>query len=277
MASSSIVSGHKFIQPKKPELKPTLEQEIFSERLSRITRAYATINLDYNPIGYAERYQIAQEKVSLHFQAEYPEYTVKQLLSITRVKLPVPNLFEDPDGKLNNDIKSALVYRVNVNIQREDAVKVGVLDDYLHTHMFTIGRFEAPLHKYTFNDKHEIINSRVVGQTRRYYVQDSSKNIDDILQKFGQPNKIHPWSVAVAAYSGSAHYHNDRIYTVYDFNDWKNTDIDLLIGANENGFLESGKVGRVQLYETFTKKQEERRKQGEILTPKKFLKNTSEE
>ena len=115
-------SGHKFKQPPKAELTPK-DLEIFSERTKRITRAFSHIHLDYNPINYPERYALAQEKVNLHLQQEDDEeYITRRLLGITRIKLPVPNLFENSEGEIDNSVKSAIVYRVQVDIEREDAV-----------------------------------------------------------------------------------------------------------------------------------------------------------
>lgn len=267
-------SGHKFIVPKKTELKITKEIEIFQERQKRIINAFKRIRLSYDPQDYSSKKQLANEKISCHLQAEHPDLTSRQLLQITRVKLPVPGLFEDQDGNIDNSVKSALVYRVTVNIQREDAAKAGIYDDYIDSCTFVIGRYEAPNPKYTFNDRHEITNSRVVGQTRRYYIADNKKNIEDIIKRFGGVfYKIHPFTVAIASHSGSMYYHNNKVYTIFDKDDWITSDIDLLIGANQAGFLEADKKGRIELYEQFTKKQEQRRKAGENISPKKFIKD----
>ena len=277
LSGSGQSSGHKYIPPKKQELKPSKDLEIFSERLRRVTAAYAGIHLEYNPIQYSERYQLAQEKVSLRLQLEHPEYALRRLLGITRVKLPVPGLFEDAEGKNDDTVKSALVYKIQVDIEKEDSVKAGAHGDLIHHCLFVIGRYEAPIPRYTFNDKHEITSSRTVGITRKYFIKDTPQNIKEIIKKYGQPFKTYPYTVAIAHPSGSAYYVDNRTYSVYEFEDFLNTSIDDLIDANKSGFLEEGKKDRMELWAQFIKKQTAKRKEGENYTAKKFLKDIDTE
>jgi hypothetical protein len=264
--------GHKYIPPKKAQLKLSRDLEIFNERIKRVTAAYTKIHLDYNPISYPERYQLAQEKVNLHLQQEHEKYVVKKLLGLTRVKIH-SGQFEDSEGIIDNSVKSALVYKIQVDIEREEAVKAGSHGDLMHQCLFVLGRYDAPLPRYSFNDKHEITGSRVVGSIRRYFIKDTPQNIRDIIKRYGDPQKVHPYTVAVAHPSGSMYYVDNRTYTVHEYDDFVNTPIDVLIEANKAGFLEAGKQDRIKLFEQYTKRRDEKRKEGDNLSAKKFLKD----
>jgi hypothetical protein len=264
-------SGHKFRPVQKKESNQK-DLKIFEERTDRIRKAFASIRLDYNPINYPERYAVANEKINLHLQQEYDEkYITRRLLGIKRVKLPIP-LFENSEGEIDDTVKSAIIYRVQVEIEKEDSYKAGARGDLIHSHLFKIGSYEKPNPRYKFNEKHEIIDSRVVGSTRRYYIADTKENIEAVLQRFGEPMKAHPWTVAVAHPSGSAYYLNDETMIIGDFDEWLNNDIQTLIDYSKSGVMELGKK-RLEAFKQFKLLQDEKLSKGVYITPKDFMKN----
>jgi hypothetical protein len=192
-------------------------------------------------------------------------------LQITRVKLPVPNLFEDSEGEIDNNVKSALIYRVQCEIEKEDSFKAGVRGDLVHSVLFKIGVYDRPNPRYTFNDKHEITGSRVVGSTRRYYVADTKQNIEAILQRFGEPHRVHPYTVAVAHPAGSAYFSGNEVFVVSDFDEWVTGDIQTLIDYSKSGIMEYVQK-RLELFKAFKKTQEEKLSKGVLVTEKDFLK-----
>ena len=160
-------------------------------------------------------------------QQEYPNLTVKRLLNIIR-----------SDGEINEKVRSALVYAVEVSISRQESVDIGLYDDYMHSTIFHIGRYNKPRVRPQFDANHNHIDSHVIGSTNRYYLLDSKKNIEDILKKLGNPIKSNPWIVAIAAPSGvEIPYVDGRKYSITNYSDWISGDIHDLIDANKTGFF----------------------------------------
>ena len=243
LVTSDKGSGHKFLAPKprNPNLtKQQLEDtKIFNERLRRTYEAFAKVRLSYNPSDYQTKRSIAKEKASVILQQEYPDLTVKRLLNITRVLLPLgESLYENSDGEIDDKVRSALVYAVEVSIRRQESVDIGILDDYMHNTIFHIGRYYRPRVRPEFDVNHNHIDSHVIGSVNRYYVPDSKKNIEDILKRFGNPIKSNPWIVAIAAPSGvEIPYVDGRKYSINNHSDWLTGDIQDLINANKSGFF----------------------------------------
>jgi hypothetical protein len=171
-------------------------------------------------------------------QQEYPNLTVKRLLNISRVLFPSgESLYENSDGEIDNNVRTALVYAIEVSIRRQESVDIGILDDYMHNTIFHIGRYNMPRVRPQFDANHNHIDSHVIGSTNRYYVSDSKKNIEDILKRFGNPIKSNPWIVTIAAPSGvEIPYVDRRKYSISNYPDWLTGNIQDLINANKSGF-----------------------------------------
>ena len=243
LVTSDKGSGHKFLAPKPRNPNLTKQQQedikIFNERLRRTYEAFAKVRLSYNPSDYQTKRSIAKEKASVVLQQEYPNLTVKRLLNITRVLFPLgESLYENSDGEIDEKVRSALVYAVEVSIRRQESVDIGIQDDYMHSTIFHIGRYNKPRVRPQFDANHNHIDSHVIGSTNRYYVPDSKKNIEDILKRFGNPIKSNPWIVAIAAPSGvEIPYVDGRKYSITNYSDWITGDIQDLINANKSGFF----------------------------------------
>ena len=243
LVTSDKGSGHKFLapNPKNPNLTKQQQEDIkiFNERLRRTYEAFAKVRLSYNPSDYQTKRSIAKEKASVVLQQEYPNLTVKRLLNITRVLFPLgESLYENSDGEIDEKVRSALVYAVEVSIRRQESVDIGIQDDYMHSTIFHIGRYNKPRVRPQFDANHNHIDSHVIGSTNRYYVPDSKKNIEDILKRFGNPIKSNPWIVAIAAPSGvEIPYVDGRKYSITNYSDWITGDIQDLINANKSGFF----------------------------------------
>lgn len=242
LVTSDKGSGHKFLalKTRNPDLTKQQQEDIkiFNERLRRTYEAFAKVRLSYNPSDYQTKRSIAKEKASVVLQQEYPNLTVKRLLNITRVLFPLgESLYENSDGEINEKVRSALVYAVEVSIRRQESVDIGIQDDYMHSTIFHIGRYNKPRVRPQFDANHNHIDSHVIGSTNRYYVPDSKKNIEDILKRFGNPIKSNPWIVAIAAPSGvEIPYVDGRKYSITNYSDWITGDIQDLINANKSGF-----------------------------------------
>ena len=243
LVTSDKGSGHKFLAPKPRNSNLTKQQQedvrIFNERLRRTYEAFAKVRLSYNPSDYQTKRSIAKEKASVVLQQEYPNLTVKRLLNITRVLFPLgESLYENSDGEIDEKMRSALVYAVEVSIRRQESVDIGLYDDYMHSTIFHIGRYNKPRVRPQFDANHNHIDSHVIGSINRYYVPDSKKNIEDILKRFGNPIKSNPWIVAIAAPSGvEIPYVDGRKYSITNYSDWITGDIQDLINANKSGFF----------------------------------------
>ena len=243
LVTSDKGSGHKFLAPKPRNPNLTKQQQedikIFNERLRRTYEAFAKVRLSYNPSDYQTKRSIAKEKASVVLQQEYPNLTVKRLLNITRVLFPLgESLYENSDGEIDEKMRSALVYAVEVSIRRQESVDIGLYDDYMHSTIFHIGRYNKPRVRPQFDANHNHIDSHVIGSINRYYVPDSKKNIEDILKRFGNPIKSNPWIVAIAAPSGvEIPYVDGRKYCITNYSDWITGDIQDLINANKTGFF----------------------------------------
>jgi hypothetical protein len=207
--------------------------------LRRTYEAFAKVRLSYNPSDYQTKRSIAKEKASVVLQQEYPELTVKKLLNITRVSFPLgESLYENSEGEIDNNIRSALVFAVEVSIRRQESVDIGIYDDYMHNTIFHIGCYNKPRVRPQFDANHNHIDSHVIGSTNRYYVMDSKKNIEGILKRFGNPIKSNPWIVSIAAPSGvEIPYVDGRKYSITNYSDWLTGDIQDLINANKSGFF----------------------------------------
>jgi hypothetical protein len=246
LVTSDKGSGHKFLAPKSRNPNLTKQQQedikIFNERLRRTYEAFAKVRLSYNPSDYQTKRSIAKEKASVVLQQEYPNLTVKRLLNITRVLFPFgESLYENSEGEIEDEVRSALVYAVEVTIRRQESVDIDILDDYMHNTIFHIGRYNRPRVRPEFDANHNHIDSHVIGSTNRYYIPDSKKNIEDILKRFGNPIKSNPWIVAIAAPSGvEIPYVDGRKYSITNYSDWKTGDIQNLINANKTGFFSAG-------------------------------------
>ena len=164
---------------------------------------------------------------------------MKRLLNITRVLFPLgESLYENSDGEIDEKMRSALVYAVEVSIRRQESVDIGLYDDYMHSTIFHIGRYNKPRVRPQFDANRNHIDSHVIGSINRYYVPDSKKNIEDILKRFGNPIKSNPWIVAIAAPSGvEIPYVDGRKYSISNYPDWLTGDIQDLINANKTGFF----------------------------------------
>lgn len=239
LVTSDKGSGHKFLalNPRNPNLTKQQQEDIkiFNERLRRTYEAFAKVRLLYNPSDYQAKRSIAKEKASVVLQQEYPNLTVKRLLNIIRVLFPLgESIYENPEGEIDEKVRSALVYAVEVSIRRQESVDIGLYDDYMHSTIFHIGRYNKPRVRPQFDANHNHIDSHVIGSTNRYYVPDSKKNIEDILKRFGNPIKSNPWIVAIAAPSGvEIPYVDGRKYSITNYSDWISGDIHDLIDANK--------------------------------------------
>ena len=138
--------------------------------MRRTYEAFAKVRLSYNPSDYQTKRSIAKEKASVVLQQEYPNLTVKRLLNITRVLFPLgESLYENSDGEIDEKVRSALVYAVEVSIRRQESVDIGLYDDYMHSTIFHIGRYNKPRVRPQFDANHNHIDSHVIGSTNRYY------------------------------------------------------------------------------------------------------------
>jgi len=279
LTSEKESHGFKYQPPPKKESENTKEQDLFSERLNRTVSAFHGLFISYDPPDYSTRKQNAREKANVILQKEYGEkYVSKEFLGMTRVLLSNPNMFENEDGKIDNSVKSALVYHVQITIENPDSVNNGIRGDILDVGgaqcMYTIGRYNYPKIKPSYKD-HELIEKRVVGYTNRYYIKDTPQNIKEILKMFGQNIiKSNPWTVAIGYLDSISMPYGQRAkYSVYDKDEFINTPIDKLIKANKEGFLESNKKGGVEEFERYSKKREKKYEEGKILTAEKFKKD----
>ena len=246
--------------------------------MRRTYEAFAKVRLSYNPSDYQTKRSIAKEKASVVLQQEYPDLTVKRLLNITRVLLPLgESLYENSDGEIDDKVRSALVYAVEVSIRRQESVDIGILDDYMHNTIFHIGRYNRPRVRPEFDVNHNHIDSHVIGSVNRYYVPDSKKNIEDILKRFGNPIKSNPWIVAIAAPSGvEIPYVDGRKYSITNYSDWITGDIQDLINANKSGFFsnsnsnDSKETSGLNEYEKWKKAKEAALDKVILLDPQQF-------
>jgi hypothetical protein len=247
LVTSDKGSGHKFLAPKPRNSNLTKQQQedikIFNERLRRTYEAFTKVRLSYNPPDYQTRRAIAKEKASVVLQQEYPNLTVKRLLNISRVLFPWESLYENSDGEIDVNLRSVLVYAVEVSIRRQESVDIGIYDDYMHNTIFHIGRYNKPRVRPQFDANHNHIDSHVIGSTNRYYVPDSKKNIEDILKRFGNPIKSNPWIVSIAAPSGvEIPYLDGRKYSITNYSDWLTGDIQDLINTNKSEFFSTSAI-----------------------------------
>ena len=282
LVTSDKGSGHKFLAPKPRNSNLTKQQQedvrIFNERLRRTYEAFAKVRLSYNPSDYQTKRSIAKEKASVVLQQEYPNLTVKRLLNITRVLFPLgESLYENSDGEIDEKMRSALVYAVEVSIRRQESVDIGLYDDYMHSTIFHIGRYNKPRVRPQFDANHNHIDSHVIGSINRYYVPDSKKNIEDILKRFGNPIKSNPWIVAIAAPSGvEIPYVDARKYSITNYSDWITGDIQDLINANKSGFYstsnsnDSKETSGLNEYEKWKKAKEAALDKVILLDPQQF-------
>jgi hypothetical protein len=274
-------SGHKFLAPKPRNSNLTKQQEedikIFNERLRRTYETFTKVRLSYNPSDYQTKRSIAKEKASVILQQEYPDLTVKRLLNMTRVMFPLgESLYENSVGEIDDKVTSALVYAVEVSIRRQESVDIGIYDDYMHNTIFHIGRYNRPRVRPEFDANHNHIDSHVIGSTNRYYVQDSKKNIEDILKRFGNPIKSSPWIVAIAAPSGvEIPYVDGRKYSINNYSDWISGNIHDLIDANKTGFFSTStnndkETSGLNEYEKWKKARETALDKVILLDPQQF-------
>ncbi|MGC2308327.1 MAG: hypothetical protein WA461_07985 [Nitrososphaeraceae archaeon] len=282
LVTSDKGSGHKFLapNPKNPNLTKQQQEDIkiFNERLRRTYEAFAKVRLSYNPSDYQTKRSIAKEKASVVLQQEYPNLTVKRLLNITRVLFPLgESLYENSDGEIDEKVRSALVYAVEVSIRRQESVDIGLYDDYMHNTIFHIGRYNRPRVRPEFDVNHNHIDSHVIGSVNRYYVPDSKKNIEDILKRFGNPIKSNPWIVAIAAPSGvEIPYVDGRKYSITNYSDWITGGIQDLINANKSGFFsnsnsnDSKETSGLNEYEKWKKAKEAALDKVILLDPQQF-------
>jgi hypothetical protein len=281
LVTSDKESGHKFLAPKPRNSILTKQQQedikIFNERLRRTYEAFAKVRLSYNPSDYQTKRSIAKEKASVVLQQEYPNLTVKRLLNITRILFPSgESLYENSDGEIDEKVRSALVYAVEVSIRRQESVDIGIYDDYMHNTIFHIGRYNKPRVRPQFDANHNHIDSHVIGSTNRYYVTDSKKNIEDILKRFGNPIKSNPWIVGIAAPSGvEIPYVDGRKYSITNYSDWITGDIQDLINANKTGFFSASsnndkETSGLNEYEKWKKAKEAALDKVILLDPQQF-------
>ena len=281
LVTSDKGTGHKFLAPKPRNSNLTKQQQedirIFNERLRRTYEAFAKVRLSYNPSDYQTKRSIAKEKASIVLQQEYPNLTVKRQLNITRVSFPLgDSLYENPEGEIDEKVRSALVYAIEVSIRRQESVDIGIQDDYMHNTIFHIGRYNRPRVRPEFDVNHNHIDSHVIGSTNRYYVLDSKKNIEDILKRFGNPIKSNPWIVAIAAPSGvEIPYVDGRKYSITNYSDWITGDIQDLINANKSGFFSASsnngkETSGLYEYEKWKKAKEAALDKFVLLDPQQF-------
>lgn len=202
---------------------------------------------------------------------------MKRLLNITRVLFSSgESLYENSEGEIDEKVRSALVYAVEVSIRRQESVDIGIYDDYMHNTIFHIGRYNKPRVRPEFDANHNHIDSHVIGSTNRYYVPDSKKNIEDILKRFGNPIKSNPWIVAIAAPSGvEIPYVDGRKYSITNYSDWISGDIHDLINANKTGFFSTSsnndkETSGLNEYEKWKKAKEAALDKVILLDPQQF-------
>lgn len=242
----------KFVQP--PQIKKYTADPIFSKRLEYTRRAFQRAYLSYSPDDYVTRRKDNLERSNVLLQEHYPDLTSFQLVSIKRVLLPRANMFEFEDGELDSKhkVKSALVFVVRVTVADEDSHRAGIKGSVMRIEDtpvgqidFKLGVYDAPVPRLSFNRNHEIINSEVDHYVHRFYIKDSAAQIQDIVRRFGKPLHSTP-SVAIANETGST-YQNERVYSVFNWDEFVHESIEDLIGANKRNLL-SETAGGIKAY-----------------------------
>src|SRR5918996_4566158 len=218
---------HTYIAPKKGPLGES--DAVFAQRLDRTRRAFRAVGFDYLPEDYITRRRDAIEDENQIFQREYGSSCVrKKLISVTRVALLQPNMFEFEDGSLDktNKVKSALVVRVQCEILNDDALRRDkeevLIDHRAAQHTFLVGRIPypvtAPVYKNGKLDAYRIANFNHV-----YFVPDTPTEINKILNKYGGL-PVHTFTVAVARPRGPV-YENEAVFAVHNYNDFLAPDV----------------------------------------------------
>ena len=125
-------------------------------------------------------------------------------------------MFENSKGELDSkhSVKSALVYRVQVEILNEDALRRDkeevLIDHRAAQHTFLIGRIPYPVTAPVYKDS-KLTAYRIANFNYVYFVPDTPAEIQKILSKYGRP--AHTFTVAVARKQGPV-YENEAVYAV---------------------------------------------------------------
>ena len=91
-------------QFKAPELKyPKEPDKAYLLRLEKLDKAYARVGFgSYSPDSYIEKRKAYAERRNVDLQRQYSDLTTETLLSVHRVFLPHPNMFELENGELTS-------------------------------------------------------------------------------------------------------------------------------------------------------------------------------
>lgn len=234
-----------FKQPKQVSIKEP--DPIYKSRMQKTIEAYQQAHFSYQPDSFTERHRDMKEQMNLNLQAEYPDLIKETLVSIHRVLLS-PGQFQFADGKLDEKgkVKSALVYKVTVEILSEQAKKLGYdkvasAEYNAAQHTFEIGRFARPIVEPLSFDRQGHMTDAKIKETRfTYWIPDDQKTIQSIIKRYGQPTKKPV--VCDAAIAGDSPYKNS--YSLVNEKDfWEGHNVkDIIEGNRVNMPVDAYKV-----------------------------------
>lgn len=262
---TSLNDGHKYTgSVDLPKLREV--DSIFNERLNRVKRAFQREQMSYIPTNYSEKYMVAKEKASITLQQEFPEECIHyQLLGMCKVQLQ-SGMFESEDGTIDNSVRSALVYSIEVRLENPDSVREGIRGDIFTggagSVIFQCGRYAKPILKPLFDRDHMLIDKEIIGYHHVYYVRDTQEEIERITKKYGFPLK--GFFTAIASPSGP-YYQNERKFKIWEHKDWVNNSVETVNSAFKLGFLTENDSWGIKKYLAF-------KERGEAITVAQFRK-----
>jgi hypothetical protein len=221
----------------EPPTKKKVLNEQLSQRLRRTKKACEKEHLAYIFNGTTDK---AEVELSIYRQ-RYPNTWKRRLFTLSRVKLQPGMFVINEEGDVDQDfkVKEALVYTVNESVmstrnpETEQLAQCNTIE----------GVFKKPHVIKEYDDLGNVTKSSAKRWSNRFYIPwDNGNSARKVLEEFD--NKYRSTVLAIAMEGGE--WYGANKYTVFNLQEWLESDFDDALAANTGNFLKrSGEYGGV--------------------------------